>query len=215
MGKENKSRYAILGMLSLGPMSGYDIKKTIEISTGNFWSESYGQVYPILKQVTEEGLALCHTTKQDGKPERYVYTLTDEGWRQLRQWLTEPIEYQVGRNELLLKLFFGRHSAVSVNIDHVRQFRTLQVQLLEKYRTLEAHVQGKPARSTDPPSSDTGKVYSLVTLSYGRHQCQALLTWCDETLLILSGLVETDTGVSSGDGTKKGEEDELAVERKL
>ena len=30
MAKENKSRYAVLGMLSLGPMSGYDIKKVIE-----------------------------------------------------------------------------------------------------------------------------------------------------------------------------------------
>lgn len=40
MAKEHKSRYAVLGMLSLGPMSGYDIKKVIEESINNFWQES-------------------------------------------------------------------------------------------------------------------------------------------------------------------------------
>src|SRR5713101_9932570 len=72
MSKENKSRYAILGILSQGPMSGYAIKKFIEASISNFWNESYGQIYPILKQLSEEGLTSTHAEKQEGKPERYV-----------------------------------------------------------------------------------------------------------------------------------------------
>lgn len=80
MSKENKSRFVVLGMLSLGPMSGYEIKKRIEGSTNNFWSESYGQLYPTLKQLVSDGLTVSHTEKQEGKPERYIYTLTDKGW---------------------------------------------------------------------------------------------------------------------------------------
>ena len=183
MSKENKSRYAILGILSQGPMSGYDIKKFIEASISNFWNESYGQIYPILKQLSEEGLTSTHVEKQEGKPERYVYTLTDKGWDALHQWLTEPAEYSVGRIEVLLKLFFGRHSAVSTNIEHVQQFRALQTQLLHKYEEIEKHIN---AFCTD----EAERLYSLMTVSYGRHQAQALLAWCEGTIAILNTFAE-------------------------
>ncbi len=179
MSKENKSKYAILGILSNGPMSGYDIKKFIEVSISNFWSESYGQIYPILKQLTEEGLTSSHTEKQAGKPDRYVYTLTGKGWDALRHWLAEPGEYQVGRIEVLLKLFFGKHSATSTNIEHVKQFRALQMHLLKKYADIEKYINAHCA-------DDTERLYSLMTLSYGRHESQALVAWCDETLAALN-----------------------------
>ena len=48
--------YAILGMLTLRPMSGYDIRATIGESIAYFWTESYGQIYPTLKRLTKEKL---------------------------------------------------------------------------------------------------------------------------------------------------------------
>ena len=190
MGKENKSRYAILGVLSQGPMSGYDIKKFIELSISNFWSESYGQIYPILKQLTEEGLTSSHTEKQEGKPERYVYTLTDKGWDALREWLTEPAEYVVGRIEILLKLFFGRHTSVSTNIEHVQQFRALQVALLQKYAEIEKYI-------NNVCIDETERLYSLITLNYGRCESEALIGWCDETLAILKTMAEKEQSMLS------------------
>jgi PadR family transcriptional regulator AphA len=175
MAKENKSKYALLGILSMCPGSGYDIKKFMEQSTSNFWSESYGQIYPILKQLVEEGLATSHTEKQEGRPERYVYTLTDKGLEELRSWLTEPIEHTVERNELLLKLLFGRQNSITANIEHVRQFRTLQEQLLQKYWGIEAYLK---ANCDD----DADECYSLITLRYGILRTQALLAWSEETI---------------------------------
>ena len=185
MAKENKSKYALLGILSIYPGSGYDIKKFMEQSTSNFWSESYGQIYPILKQLVEEGLATSHTEKQEGKPERYVYTLTDRGLEELRRWLTEPIEYMVERNELLLKLFFGRQSTIADNIEHVKQFQKLQEQLLHKYRGIEAYLKANCVNNAD-------MCYSLITVRYGILRCQALLSWCEETIDTLSTFVETN-----------------------
>ena len=49
--KKSKTRFAVLGILSYGPMSGYDIKKFYEQNVAGFWSESYGQIYPILKRL--------------------------------------------------------------------------------------------------------------------------------------------------------------------
>jgi PadR family transcriptional regulator, regulatory protein AphA len=184
MAKENKSKYALLGLLSICPGSGYDIKKFMEQSTSNFWNESYGQIYPILKQLVAAGLATSHTEKQEGKPERYVYTLTDKGLEELRHWLTEPIEHMVERNELLLKLFFGRQNTIAGNIEHVQQFRTLQEQLLRKYQGIEEFLKANCADNPD-------LCYSLITVRYGILRCQSLLTWCDETIDTLHTFAET------------------------
>ncbi len=181
MAKENKSRYAILGMLSTGPMSGYVIKKAIEKSVANFWNESYGQIYPMLKQLADAGLTTSYTEKQEGKPERYIYTLTDKGREELLRWLSEPVEHAVERNELLLKLFFGSEVSVATNIEHVRQFRALLTDLLEKYTGIFAYLN---EHCMDAPDI----LYSRITVSYGLHRTRALLQWCDETLDLLQHL---------------------------
>lgn len=178
MAKENKSRYAILGMLSQGPRSGYAIKRAIEQSVANFWNESYGQIYPILKQLADEGLTTSHAERQEGKPERYVYTLTDKGREELRRWLSEPVEYVVERQELLLKLFFGREGSVFDAIEHVQQFRNMQAQLLQKYEGIADHLQ---RCCEDDPEVQ----YQLITVRYGQHRTRALIEWCDETLATL------------------------------
>src|SRR5260370_26291948 len=117
-------------MLSIQPGSGYDIKKFMEQSSSNVWHESYGQIYPLLKQLVDEGLATSHTDKQEGKPERYIYTLTSEGLAELRQWLTHPIEYTIERNELLLNLVCRLQAPLTANIEHVQPFRICPEALL-------------------------------------------------------------------------------------
>ena len=46
----------ILGMLALGKQTGYDIKQFVDKSTRHFWAASYGQIYPELKRLEEQGL---------------------------------------------------------------------------------------------------------------------------------------------------------------
>ena len=69
--------------------------------------------------------------EEAGKPERYVYTITEHGQQELKEWLAEPVEEGVERNELLLKLFFGNAAVNEINREHVRRFREMQSQLLE------------------------------------------------------------------------------------
>ncbi len=180
MAKENRSKYAILGLLSWGPMSGYDIKKAVEQSISNFWNESYGQIYPILKRLAAEGLAATSVEKQVGKPDRYVYALTEKGREALQAWLRKPVAQEVGRIEILLKLFFGRQVAVADSRRQVRRFQALQRQLLQKFDAIEERLKAEHADHPD-------LAYWLMTLSYGRHVCQARLHWGDEALTMLSG----------------------------
>lgn len=193
MAKENKSRYAIMGMLALEPTSGYQIKKLMEESTSNFWSESYGQIYPILKQLTEQGLATSHAEKQEGKPERNIYALTDRGKEELVSWLGEPVGEPKERIEVLLKLFFGQLLPVPANIEQIQHFQDIQHRLLEKYQGIETFLRdclNEGGEDTPLPA------YALITVRYGIHQSRALLAWCEETLEMLQEMNEKNRAVS-------------------
>jgi PadR family transcriptional regulator, regulatory protein AphA len=175
MPQENKSRYAVLGLLSLKAMSGYEIKKMIEQSTHYFWHEHFPQIYPMLKQLEAEGLTTGHVEHREGRPERHIYTLTEQGWEALRQWLALPPVLQVERNELLLKLFFGKQTTDDVSVTHMQQFREellLQIAILEQ--------QEISLKETFPNSRHLS--VWLITINYGLHVKRALITWCDETL---------------------------------
>jgi hypothetical protein len=63
-------------------MSGYDLGLTIRHSVGHFWNESYGQIYPNLKKLANEGFVSCKT-KQKGKPDRRIYSITEKGRERL------------------------------------------------------------------------------------------------------------------------------------
>lgn len=171
--------HALLGMLSLGPGSGYDLKKRIEGSIAHFWSESYGQIYPMLSQLAEEGLAERTHERQQGKPDRQVYALTPSGREELARWLATPAKHEGFRSELLLKLFLGARAGTDDNVRHVEEFQRQQRALLERYAAVKKGLQG---------SAHPDLPYWLITLSFGEHRCRALLQWCDETLPALRRL---------------------------
>jgi DNA-binding PadR family transcriptional regulator len=195
MPKENRSKYALLGLLSWGPMSGYDIKKAAEQSISNFWNESYGQIYPILKRLAAEGLATTSVEKRVGKPDRYVYALTEKGRKALQRWLRKPAEQEVGRIEILLKLFFGRQVAVPDNIRQVQRFQARQRQQLQLYDAIEERLRQEHAQHPD-------LAYWLMAISYGRHTCRARLHWCEEVLTTLNSM-SGNTQAAPSKGTRE------------
>lgn len=183
--REVKSKYAILGMLSIAPMSGYDIKKEVETSISNFWSESYGQIYPVLKSLIAEKLVTKSVESEAGKPDRHVYALTAKGRKELRRWLLEGSAPKVQRNEFLLKLFFGEEIPAKANIAHVQSFRELQSGLLQKYAAIQNQIARDNAGNPNLP-------FWLMTVSYGEHISRALLQWCDETLVELKRIAKSE-----------------------
>lgn len=176
--KNGATSKALLGLLSIKPMSGYDIRQLIPWSIGLFWSESYGQIYPALKQMAAAGLVIQKTERQKGRPDRHVYSLTEAGREELRGWLELPPENEVPRNELLLKLFFGAHIAPTISREHVKAFLEMHVQLLKTYEATAKTLRKEKADNPQLP-------YWLMPLSMGRHRSMAMVKWCKETLVAL------------------------------
>ena len=198
--REGQSRYAILGMLSIEPMSGYDIKKEVETSISNFWTESYGQIYPVLKNLIAEKLVTKSVEREAGKPDRHVYSLTARGRQELRRWLRAGFAPKIQRDEFLLKLFFGEEIPAKANIAHVEHFRELQRGLLRKYGAVEKEIAREYADNSNLP-------YWLMTVRYGQHVSRALLQWCDKTLAELNRMAERRIETPNRGKPKKGKSD--------
>lgn len=181
MARENKTRFAVLGLLLWGPMSGYDMKKAIDRSLGHFWTESYGQLYPILTELAAAGLATKQVQPGDGKPDRHVYAITDAGRTVILDWLAYPAEPVKYRLEVLLKLIYSGYLPPAERLAHVTRFRTEQQALLEQYTAIEAHLESRHAGNPHAP-------YWLITVRCGIHTVRAMLAWCDETEATLCAL---------------------------
>jgi len=175
------SRYAVLGMLSMSLKTGYAMKKHVEANLGHYWSESYGQIYPILRQLVDEGLATCTEERRKGKPMRNLYAITSSGRKELREWLAMPPEPQPQRSELLLKLSLGSRVSIETREQLIRDYRQQCEHDLAYLDDIESTLCGPPKPHRDQP-------YWLMTLRHGRAVREAELAWCGETLAHLRRL---------------------------
>jgi DNA-binding PadR family transcriptional regulator len=192
--KRPRSRYAVLGMLSMGLETGYAMKKHVELNLGHFWNESYGQIYPILRQLVDEGLATCRVDRKTGGRQRKRYALTETGWEDLRVWLIQPPEPPPPRLELLLKLSFGERISYDACEKLIRDHRETCERDIAYLSDIESSLRDGPARHRDQP-------YWLMTLRYGQAVREAERAWCDETLTQLRSLrIEGELSSESGRG---------------
>ncbi|KGP73726.1 transcriptional regulator [Pontibacillus yanchengensis Y32] len=180
MVKENHTKYAILGLLTTECRTGYQIKQMIDGSLNHFWKISYGQVYPILKTLVEDGDATVHETEQEGKPNKKEYHITQQGQNALQVWIEKPVlELPTEKNELLLKLFFGRHQDANTNLHLLETYLT---KLTERYRTYE----GIKTMIQQNYGQEEDAVFWIITLDYGLMTTKAAMDWCKQTMDLIT-----------------------------
>ena len=178
MPRINKTPYALLGFLSMRPSSGYYMKKRMDQSTDHFWREGDSSIYPILKQLLDEGMVTCELSNgESGKPKK-IYTITDDGQHELEEWLASDPELIQSRNELMLKVFFGWNVDRKITIGHLKKFRQMVQSGLDQYKSL-----GEKFTST--PNMANDKLHRFLTLKAGIIYSEASLAWCDEAIRLL------------------------------
>lgn len=176
--KDNTSYYVILGILSFGECSGYDIKKRIENEIGYFYKVSNGQIYPVLKKLLLQKNASYTVEKEDGKPYRKVYSITEQGYGVLKEWLDRK-DHQ--SNELLLRLYFGSIQPIGKSIQLINDFKAIKEKYLETYNHIE---EGFNMSTIEKPQ----EYYSYFTLRYGQLLTKAYIDWSNEVLSTLQDM---------------------------
>ena len=183
MGRKSKTRYSILVMLSIKPMSGYDMKKFTKEVISNFWSESYGQLYTNLKMLVEEGLVTATEVEEGKKPYKTVYEITDQGNKILGEWLCMPVSTQVPRDELSLKLFVGPLIPLEVSLQHILTHREQQEKQLDELKKAIKRMK------KEVPDAVPHKAYWLSGSRLGILVREARLKWCDEMEVLIRGKI--------------------------
>jgi PadR family transcriptional regulator AphA len=161
--------YVILGALSLGACSGYEIKRLVDRSTRFFWAASYGQM-------------VTAASDPRGGRQRIRYSLTRAGRERLLAWLREPSAGYELRDEGLLKLFFARALERDEVVEIVRSFRAERKAVLEQLRAVER--------------SGVARETGALALDYGIGSHEWMVEWCDrvETRLTADDRTTTRTG---------------------
>lgn len=178
----SQTRFAILGMLTLGPMTGYDLKKKSERSLAHFWHESYGNLYPRLAELEEAGLVRSRREAREGRPDAIMYTITARGRRELSAWLEEPAAPEKTRSELQLRIFFGAQAPLEQSIEQISAYREQQQALRETYASLEEGLRAEiDAGVPDAP-------FQMITLRRGQQLTATRLRWCREALQALESM---------------------------
>jgi DNA-binding PadR family transcriptional regulator len=155
----------ILGMLALGNRTGYEIKQVVDRSTRHFWAASYGQIYPELRRLENQGLVEGRPEPSGGRT-RIAYELTNAGAEALGEWLAsddEPL-YEL-RDEGMLKLFFSD----SLPDERVPNIRAMRERHQSKLAQLEAL---QPKVGEMPPGP-------RLTLELGIELTKRYIDWCE------------------------------------
>jgi DNA-binding PadR family transcriptional regulator len=177
-GRPSQTEMAVLGALSVEPMTAYAMREAIRDVLGHFWSESFGQIYPTLASAEAAG----HVERSPGaRSGSFVFTLTGSGKNRLRQLLGEPITVIPPRNGMLLRLFFGRALGVEGCQALLRTAHDDARRRLAEYDLLARKVSEEDRNSPDLP-------FQLLTISAARHTAKSVIAWAQESLSVLEAL---------------------------
>lgn len=121
-------RYALMALLRVGPLSGYDLQKQFQVSVGHLWHAPDSQIYPELRKMEGEGLVLGEDQPRGERGIRRVYHLTEEGDRAYMRWMEEePLAYSRVREPANLKAAYleaASPAAARAFLDeHIRHWR--------------------------------------------------------------------------------------------
>jgi len=84
------TRIAVLGLLTIRPMAGYDITQTLRISRVDQWAQILpGSIQQALKRLDAEGYVVLLQTERTGHREKVVYAITPAGREELTRLLRE------------------------------------------------------------------------------------------------------------------------------
>ena len=177
MARPSQTQLAVLGALSIEPMTGYRLRAEITGTLGSFWHESFGQIYPTLAALRAEGLV--EQVPGPASPGN-LYRITAAGEQRLRELLAEPFQQPAPRHPLLLRLFFGAH----VDPGTVRGWLT---ETLTDAERDDARYEELRRRIEEEPDAGTGGRFRLMTVLAGLHGARARADWVREALGLLDG----------------------------
>jgi DNA-binding PadR family transcriptional regulator len=167
--------YALLGLLSISPMSGYDLQQAVSRSIAHFWPVSKSQVYAELARLEPLGLIERTDVPQERRPDKRLFHLSPEGEEALDGWLADsPVEPIQMRIAFLLKTLLGHRRPPQATRALLEQVQAGAGQEADKFARFGDRLAGTPDAS-----------YARITVLFGQKIAQAIAEWAEEAAAML------------------------------
>jgi DNA-binding PadR family transcriptional regulator len=184
-------RHAVLAALLEGEVSGYQLAKRFDVSVANFWSATPQQLYRELDRLEADGLVDARVVRQQRRPDKRVFTLTDAGRAELHRFTGTAAKPAAMRDELLVKL-----QAVDVGDAHavikelMARLDRARAKLATYDRLLADMLDGSDEAAFEREAERIGP---YLTLMGGRMYEQTNIRWCTAALEVLSSGLRSGT----------------------
>ncbi len=182
--------HAILGILNMMPMTGYDLNRFFNDSINFFYSAQMSQIYRELKTLEKNKLVTVKEEPGCKGPNKKIYTITPEGIVHLKEWLiNEPEKIdEDNRNTFLLRVMLSSNVGIEELYFQIKK-RLKKYQIDLKALT---EVQKKIPNYLKETGSDTQLLYWQITLSRGYHDIKSHIDWAEESLNILKKYIKKE-----------------------
>jgi PadR family transcriptional regulator AphA len=157
---------ALLGILMTGPKHGYELHGYMSARMNEFWQLSMSQIYALLKRLEQEGCIISRKERQENRPAKKIFSLTQTGKRRFLSWVQSPVHHvRDFRIEFMAKLFF----ISELQLDLGDSLIDRQIDLLEEKL---GGIEGSKEEITDP--------FERLLFSFKTAQSSAVLKWLHE-----------------------------------
>jgi DNA-binding PadR family transcriptional regulator len=177
--------YAILSIIDLMPMTGYDLKHQAFDETANyFWPADQSQIYRTLKKLADDGYAELEVDRST-RPHRKVYHITEAGRTHLDEWIRQHDDPPVLRDPFLIRLFFAWHVPNAHLLQLIADQRKAHEERLASYQAIDIP---PPEEALDARWSQLQQ----LTLDFGIRLEEEYLDWLDHCRDVIHDLPEAD-----------------------
>lgn len=177
--------HVILVSLTTCPKSGYDLAKEFDGSVGFFWRATHQQIYRELSRLEEQNWVNAQPIPQEGRPDKKLYSLTEQGTQALQSWILQPSELSPVKEEILVKLYAGFLVPIEPLIAELKRHHQAHQERLLTYQEIERQYFANPATL-----SPEGR-FRYLTLRRGLRYQQDWVGWCEEAIALLETPVLT------------------------
>jgi PadR family transcriptional regulator, regulatory protein AphA len=167
---------AILSLLMRCPMSGYDISLQLRSPVSYYWQAKHSQIYPELSRLSEEGYVTYTVVGQQDRPDKKVYSVTEEGREAFTRWWASPVKTSPSRDELVLRAFSLWQADSGVALRLFREEEARHLRQLEEYEAIRARMEAEASGKLNDLTSKDFSDY--VTLMRGIGYEEEYGRWC-------------------------------------
>ena len=160
--------YVVTGMVLNKALTGYDIKKEIELGIGNFYKSSNGNLYPTLKKLTEKGHLVLTEQTQVERLKKF-YMATESGKAAFLEWLTSPIDKNSVIASILTRVFFLGELPKEIRSQKLQEYEIEIQRILNEQKKIEKQFADSIKTDRD--------YFEMSTLYYGLQTAQGMIRW--------------------------------------